>query len=321
MGSTTRGPGVSVIVLTYDSAASLPACLASLRPQVTALDGELVVVDNDSTDATVEVARDLGVHPLATGANLGFAAGCNVGARAAAGATLVFVNPDAELDEGCLLALMAALEEAPDVGLAGGRAHTHDGSYDARCALGRPSLWGAVAFATGMDAAFRHHPRLDPEHGPATLPAEGSVVGVGAVSGALLAVRRPVWERLGGFDERFFLYGEDVDLCLRAARLGMRTVVATAAGYRHTGGASSSGGTRDELLHRGKVELYRRHLSPAASGLAVAALQVGALLRGAAAFLPGARLSGRGRRWWELFTTRRRWRTGYAERTAGSVAS
>ena len=300
---------VSVIVLTFNSADSLPACIASVRPQVDALGGEIVLVDNASTDATVAVARGLGLDPTCTGRNLGFAAGCNRGAREARGRVLVFVNPDAVLDDGCLDALVSEVDDG--IGPVGGRAHHGDGSYDPRCALGRPSAWGAAAFATGLSSLLRHHSRFDPENGPAHVPRAAPPRRVVAVSGALMAVPRTLWDRLDGFDERFFLYGEDVDLCLRASEHGWRPHLVPAAGYQHVGGGSSVGGGRDVLLYRGKVELYRGVLSDRGLGAALLALQLGAFLRGVATRIPGAPSTPRTRRWWALFRHRAQWRGGY----------
>jgi N-acetylglucosaminyl-diphospho-decaprenol L-rhamnosyltransferase len=313
-------PACSVVVLTYRSAETLAACLASVRPQVDALDGELVVIDNASPDETVEVARAAGVEAVRSRRNLGFAAGCNLGARHASGRVLVFVNPDAVLDPGCLQAVLDALADDASIGVVGGRAHTSDGDYDPRCVLGTPSLRGALGFALGLDHVFRHHPLLAPEQGPAELSTDRPVVAVPAVSGALVALPRQVWERLQGFDEDFFLYGEDVDLCLRAARAGWRSVVATGAGYQHVGGISSSSTTRDVMLYRGKVELYRRQLSPLGARVAVTALQAGALLRATASFVSHVRGAESARRWPVLFRGRNQWREGHLRHSAGEVA-
>jgi N-acetylglucosaminyl-diphospho-decaprenol L-rhamnosyltransferase len=321
MSARQVAPSVSVVVLTHASARTLPTCLTSLRPQVEALHGELLVVDNASPDDTVAVARGLGFEPVATGGNLGFARGCNVGARLATGDVLVFMNPDAVLDEGALASLVDVASSAPRVGPVGGRAHTGDGAYDPRCVLGRPSLWGALSFAAGVGTVFRNHPVLDPEHGPRVVPDTGEPQAVAAVSGALMAVPRSLWEALDGFDERFFLYGEDVDLCVRAAALGWQPVVAGTVGYTHVGGASSSvSETRDVLLHRGKAELYHKHLRPGAARAAVTALQTGAMLRGAPARLPQHRFSDRAHRWRSVFLARDRWRDGYAGH-GGEVAA
>lgn len=320
LGDHTLRP--SVVIVTYRSAATLAACVEALRPQVEEAGGDMLVVDNASPDDTVRLATELGLNVVETGANLGFAAGCNLGAEKVSGDPLVFVNPDAIVDEGALGALVDAARELRGAGPLGGRAHHADGGYDPRSVLGRPSLRGALLFASGLSTHRRGSARFDPEHGPLRVSADGSQRVVPAVSGALLAVPRALWEILGGFDERFFLYGEDVDLALRAADAGWRPTMVTDAGYLHLGGASSLA-RRDAgvLLHRGKVELYRRHLTPRAAGVAIAALQVGALIRGLPTVVPLPHISRRARPWWELFRLRRRWRTGYEDHLRRTVST
>lgn len=312
-GTDERGTQTAVIVLTYNNASSIDDCLDALEPQVAALDGRLLIVDNDSGDDTVERVERRGHSVHQTGANLGFAAGCNAGAETTEAGILVFVNPDTALDPGCLHALLRPLDDLVGWGPIGGRARHADGSYDQRCVLGQPSLVGALAFAFGLDSALRDSPTFGSEHGPSHLTDDGRTVVVPAVSGALLAVTRPLWRTLGGFDERYFLYGEDVDLCRRAAAYGCRPAVATGAGYRHLGAVSSGGSpTRNVLLFRGKVELYRHHLPPAAAMIATLALQFGVALRSVMALLPRSTAAERGRSWRALSARRAEWRRGFA---------
>jgi GT2 family glycosyltransferase len=311
-------PKVSVIVLTYNSESSLRACLASVQSQLDEVDGELLLIDNASTDGTVELARSIDAEPIEAGRNLGFAAGCNLGARHGVGDLLVFVNPDTVLDPGCLRALVAAARRET-AGPLGGRAHGTDGTYDPRSVLGRPSLRGALCFAVGLNTATRGSPWTDPEHGPLRVPADGSARSVPAISGALLAISRSLWEELQGFDETYFLYGEDVDLSIRAVDLGWQPTLVTAAGYGHVGGVSSgSGPGRDVLLYQGKAELYWQHLPPVAARTAVGALQVGVFLRGLPAQLRLSRLEARAEPWWTLHLARGAWRAGYRTRRVRS---
>jgi N-acetylglucosaminyl-diphospho-decaprenol L-rhamnosyltransferase len=305
-------PSPTVVVLTHASARTLPSCIDALRPQVAEVGGQLLVVDNASPDDTVAVAARLGVDVVATGGNLGFARGCNLAAESADGEVLILVNPDAVPDPGCLGALLSAVRDDPGAGPIGGRARFADGTYDPRCVLGRPCLRGALGFATGLSTLLPRRRLTAPEDGPPWLPADGGLIDVEVVSGALMAVPMGLWRVLGGFDERYFLYGEDVDLCLRAQALGWQPVVATRAGYSHVGGASSSTSrARDVWLHRGKAELYYRHLGPRSARLAVSALQAGAGLRGLAARAPRESIACRGRRWADLHADRALWRDGY----------
>lgn len=304
-----RSVPATVVVLAYNSADTIGACLRSLRPQVDDLGAELVVVDNDSSDESASIAERFGAEVVLAEVNLGFAGGCNLGARAGDGDVVVLVNPDSQLDPGAL-ATLAEVARDERRGPVGGRAHHPDGTFDARCVMGRPHLRAALAFACGLDTLARGS-WFDPEHGPSDLPEHG-VVKVAAVSGAVMAVERSLWEVLGGLDEDFFVYGEDVDLCLRAAAAGRPPAVAAAAGYTHVGGMATDGTTdRRILLHRGKVDLYRRHLRSPWDGVAVACLQVGALARGLPALLPESRATLRAKPWLDLFRRRREWRLGH----------
>lgn len=305
------GVVASVIVLAYDSADTLGVCLQALTGQVEDLEAELLVVDNASRDRSAEVGRRAGARVLRSQVNRGFAGGCNLGVRASRGEVVVLVNPDTNLDPGALRVLVETAAHGP-VGPVGGRAHHDDGTFDQRCVMGRPLLRGALAFALGVDTMLRGSRWFDPEHGPVNVEVDVGVVPVDAVSGAVMAIRRDLWDELGGLDERYFVYGEDVDLCLRAAAAGRQPVVATAAGYHHVGGMAVDATIRRRvLLHRGKVELYRCHLATPAAALAVACLQVGALLRGLPALLPDNPASDRARPWLDLFRRRGSWRRGH----------
>lgn len=307
-------PTASVVVLAYNSAATLGACLDALRPQVDEIDAELIVVDNASDDDSARVAAGQATRVVRSDTNRGFSGGCNLGVDHSSGGIVVLVNPDTELDPSCLAALVAVADDGIH-GPVGGRAHHDDGSFDPRCVMGRPRLRAALWFALGLDTLFRGSATFDPEFGLRELDPDSGVVEVDAVSGALFAADRLLWEELDGLDEDFFLYGEDVDFSRRAAALGRRPAVAASAGYTHVGGMTADpSGRRRMLLHRGKVELYRRHLSPSAASVAVAGLQVGALLRGLPALLPMERLAERARPWLDLFRNRRAWLMGYPPR-------
>jgi GT2 family glycosyltransferase len=198
-------PGVAVVVVCHDSADALAATLPALVDQLADTD-ELVVVDNASSDGSPAVARALapGATVIETGANLGFATACHAGADASAAPLLLFLNPDAVPAPGCIDALR-------------------------ECAAGRPG-WGAwqalVTMAGGrlVNTAGNEVHFLgfgwagrcgEPVEAVAAQPAD-----VGFASGAALVVRREAWDAAGGFDGRYFMYGEDLDLSLRLRLAG-----------------------------------------------------------------------------------------------------
>lgn len=208
-------PRFGIVIVTYRTGPALADMLDALAAQVAEGD-EVVVVDNASRDGTAEVAR---AHPLVArvvepGANTGFARGCNIGAEAVGGDVLLFLNPDAVPEPGCLDALRAppagwsawmglvTLADGRSVNTMGGRVH-----------------YLGLAWAGGYGLPVDE------------VPAEPHPVP--ALSGACMAVRREAWKELGGFPDRFFMYSEDIDLSLRLRLAGRAYGLVPAARLRH----------------------------------------------------------------------------------------
>jgi GT2 family glycosyltransferase len=209
---------VTVIVVCHDSAAEVPATLSAVRAQLEA-DDEVVVVDNASRDGTPDAARAADPHAavLETGANLGFAAGCHVGARAAHGRLLLFLNPDAEPGPGCVAALRAAAVEYPRWGAWQALVTLADGEHVNTD--GNEVHWLGFGWAGGMGQRLEDVSNTTRE--------------VGFASGAAMMVRRAAWDAAGGFDKRYFMYGEDLDLSLRLRLAGWAIGVVPAARVAH----------------------------------------------------------------------------------------
>ena len=212
------GPGIAVVVVAHNSARDLARTLGALREQLSERD-EVVVVDNASRDESAEVARELlgDAAVVETGANLGFAAGCHAGVRATSAPLVLLLNPDCEPAPGCLDALRAVAGERPGWG-----------AWQALVTLpGGTHVNTAGNFVHYL--GFGWAGRLDEP--VASVPNDPYEVGF--VSGAAMVVRREAWERAGGFDERYFMYGEDLDLSLRLRLAGHGLGVAPAARVAH----------------------------------------------------------------------------------------
>jgi N-acetylglucosaminyl-diphospho-decaprenol L-rhamnosyltransferase len=212
----TAGPALAVVVVTHDSGAFILGTLATLALQLRE-DDELLVVDNASADDTPQLARAAAPRALVleTGANLGFAGGCNAGAAATSAPLLLFLNPDATPAPGCLDALRAAAQD-----------HADWGAWQALVTLPggeRVNTSGGVTHFLGFGWAG--------ECGALVRPGEDREVSF--ASGAALAVRRAAWERVGGFDADYFMYMEDLDLSLRLRLAGYRVGLARAAVVEH----------------------------------------------------------------------------------------
>ncbi len=209
-------PEVSAVVLAYGDEPYLADCVDALLASEN-VDLEVVLVDNGANREALRAAASRQEVRLQTPwANLGYAGGCNAGARAASAPVLVFVNSDAIVEAGCLAALAHAVAH-PAVGLATASLRLAQ-SPDLLNSAGNPVHFLGFSWAGGYgEAADRHR----------------DMVPVASVSGATFAVRRDVWNDLGGFDEVYFAYGEDVDLSIRCWERGLRVVFVPEAVSMH----------------------------------------------------------------------------------------
>jgi GT2 family glycosyltransferase len=227
---------LSVVTVTYESrhavATALPALLAALGPG-----DELIVVDNASSDGTAAAVRELApsARLIETGRNAGFAAGCNIGARAATGDLLVFVNPDAVVAPGFAEAIRRPLERGDGWSAWMGLVTCEHGQTI--------NTSGGVLHFTGLAWAG--------QAGSALAATATAAHEVGFVSGACLAIPRAEWVALGGFPEDYFMYHEDVDLSLRLRLRGGRVGIEPGARVDHDY-AFDKGAAKWRMLERNR---------------------------------------------------------------------
>jgi GT2 family glycosyltransferase len=232
----------SVVVVTADSGPLLHACIASVFASDCPV--EIVVVDNASSDGEVERAEvsqagHARFRVVRNGANLGFGAACNRGAAIARGDLLIFLNPDCELPPDAIAKLRAVFATEPDVGLAGVAFRTAAGSFARGTRRRDPTLRRALCSLTGLARLERLSPALAGVEMPPPSGASAGVERIDAVSGACMAVPRKVFERVGGFDEGYFLHVEDLDLCRRVRDAGYAVALVHSITGRHLQGSSS----------------------------------------------------------------------------------
>lgn len=306
---------VSVLVVSYRTRELTLASLRSLYAETRDTVFEVLVADNASPDGSAEALREAfgdreDFTLVALEENLGFAAANNLLAARARGELLLLLNPDTVVLDGAVDALVAFADARPSAGIWGGRTEFADGSANPTFCWGRYSPWAAFCRATGLSAAFRRSRWLHPE-GVGYWATERERE-VDIVSGCFLLVRRDLWERLGGFDPAFFMYGEEADLCLRARALGARPRITRAARIVHHGGASESGAVEKQVkLHAAKARLVARHWPRWQRGLGRSLLAGGVALRAAAYRLASVfaarRFAEHARSWSDVWRRRGEW--------------
>lgn len=230
-------PRADVVIVNWNAGVQLADCLRSVAEFGEGAVGRVFVVDNGSTDGSADVSvAGLDLEIIRTGENLGFGPACNLAARRATAPYILFLNPDAELRAGVLARVLAHLEQPENAGAgaAGVRLVGRDGVAHRHCArfpTWRSFVGNSIGLARISRGFFPPIPLLEFDH----LESRP----VDHVMGAFYCVRRAVFEAVGGFDEAFFVYLEDLDLSRRIAAAGWRIdYLADVAAYHKQGGTS-----------------------------------------------------------------------------------
>jgi len=252
MSEGTRLPSLDIIIVNWNSSAYLRDCLTSI-PGALSEDfrlSQVIVVDNASTDGVHEwikrVDLDLPLVVVSNDSNLGFAKACNIGAVLSTADYVLFLNPDTRLLSESLKVPILYMEDASsiDIGIVSIRNIGSDGKIKPSCAR-FPKASHFFAKMLGLDVLF-------PFLGTSSLMTEWTYDedrDVDQVIGAFFLIRRCLFEELNGFDERFFVYFEEVDLSLRAIRLGWKSRFLSGASIFHKGGGSSDTARPQRLFY------------------------------------------------------------------------
>ncbi|NQX12425.1 glycosyltransferase family 2 protein [Microbacteriaceae bacterium VKM Ac-2855] len=304
---------LAIVIVSFNTREKTLACLDSIPLGAAPTAPHVIVVDNGSVDGSAEAIR--AAHPevevVEAGDNLGFARGVNLGVSHASERFVLLLNPDTLVKEGAFTALIDFALAHPANGMYGGRTLRPDGSVDPSSCWGAPSLWSLFCYATMLSTAFRSNPVLDPES--LGRWQRDTVREVPIITGCLLLMQRTEYLRIGGLDERFFLYGEDAEFSVRARKAGMRPIVVPSATIVHDVGFSTrdaeggNSGKKMCMVMAGKATMIRLSWSPPAAKLGIGLLQAGALVRTG---LEAATKRKR-RAWTEVWQRRADWRAGY----------
>ncbi len=270
---------LSIVVVNWNSRDYLAKCLESIRHQRLSRDTEVVVVDGASFDGSEALVWDRfpEVDFIQSPENIGYGRCCNLGVRSARGEFLLILNPDTELKPGAVAAMMKVLKAQSTVGLVGARLIDPDGTFQTSSTHPLPGIFNTV-----FDCAFIRRLAwrvMGRSYKRSPFP-------VSAVSGACMMVRTSLFKKLGGFNPRFFMYGEDVDLCQRVRTAGHEVCHVPMAKVIHHGGVSTAnrGSGFSQVMIREAVDVFMRiHHGPVAAFCCRALMAVSALARLAAA--------------------------------------
>jgi N-acetylglucosaminyl-diphospho-decaprenol L-rhamnosyltransferase len=250
---------VSIVVVSYQSAADLPRCVSSLAAAAGPLDTELVVVDNASQDGSAEVACNLGAEVIENQLNVGLSGAINQGVSKARGSWVLLLNPDARLAAGALATLVETGGSDPRIGCLGPQIRNPDGTpYPTGRRFPSPAVGGLHAL---LGTVWPSNPATRRYH-MADLDRR-AVSDVDWVSGSCMLVRRQAFDEAGGFDPGYFMYFEELDFCLRLARAGWRVVFEPRAVAVHDIGGSTSSAPYRKVFnhHRSALRFYRRRFA------------------------------------------------------------
>jgi N-acetylglucosaminyl-diphospho-decaprenol L-rhamnosyltransferase len=266
---------LDLVIVSYRCREMLRACLASIRSYPPSLDYTVTVVDNDSRDGTVEMvsAGFSEYRIISTGGNLGFSRANNLAIRAGSGSYVLALNPDTRLTEHALDRAIAVIEESPDVGIFGCTLELEDGTFDHAARRAFPTPLGAVGHFTGLGRRKSAPDRLAQYRAPN--------VGAGpvdAVNGAFMLIRRAALDEVGLFDEGYWMYAEDLDLCYRFKQAGWLTWFEPGIRVTHIKAGTSGRDRKPKLnyaFHYGMYRFYRKHYAPERSRILNAVIYAG----------------------------------------------
>ncbi len=229
---------LSIIIVNWNSLEFLGKCIASIKSQTSRLAYEIIVVDSGSFDGSRDMLARTNTEVIFVQCeqNVGFAKANNLGYSRSRGRNLLFLNPDTELMGPAINILSAQLERLPDAGVLGARLLSGDGTVQTSCLQSFPTLLNQLLDSELLRSRF---PRWRLWGMSPLFCATDAAAGVEVVSGACMLLKRPVFESVGLFSTDYFMYSEDMDLCLKVLNQGWRNYYIPTAVITHYGGGSS----------------------------------------------------------------------------------
>jgi O-antigen biosynthesis protein len=269
---------LSIIIVNYNVKEFLQNLLTSIVKASTRLLVETIVVDNASDDGSVEMLKKYfpSVKLIESSVNLGFSKANNIGLKEARGKYILLLNPDTLVSENTFEVMINFLRQHPEVGMAGCKILNPDGTLQLACRRGFPGIWTSFCKVTGLGSLFPNSQIFARYN--LTYLNENKTYEVDAISGSFMMIRRELYEKMGGLDEQFFMYGEDLDWCYRTQKAGFRVFYVHSTQIIHYKGESTKRSSIDETrIFYGAMRLFvRKHLAASFFGEAVLSLAISA---------------------------------------------
>lgn len=256
---------ISVLIVNHKADEYLRRCLASLKEGCGKYEYETIVMDNSPSPSRITEA-DMW-EPIE---NRGFGNGCNLAAKKATGELLLFLNPDIECRPGAVEAAADRLLENEENGLVGVKVLLPDGRFEGGALRGFPTPGRSLCYLLGLEKLFPKN-RVCGGYHMSWLSRDESHE-VDSVSGSFMLLRRSLFESLGGFDEDFFMYGEDIDICLRVHEAGKKVLYCAEGAVLHHHGKSGKSERQTAAFYDAMTLFYDKHYRVSGSALTTAAV-------------------------------------------------
>jgi GT2 family glycosyltransferase len=254
---------LSIIIVNYNVKEFLQNLVHSIYKAAQNLQYEIIVVDNASSDGSVEfISQKLpDVKLIVNTRNVGFGKANNQGLKIARGKYFLIINPDSIVSEDTFTKMISFYENNSSVGLAGCKILNPDGTLQLACRRSFPGPWTSFCKVTGLSTLFPHSKLFAGYN--LTYKDENKSYEVDAISGSFMMMKREVYDKVGGFDEDFFMYGEDLDLCYRIQKAGYKVFYVHETQIIHYKGESTRRSSLDEtrFFYDAMHLFVRKHLS------------------------------------------------------------
>jgi len=254
---------LSIIIVNYNVKEFLQNLIHSIEKASTNITKEIIVIDNASDDGSVEFLKEKfpQVNLIVNQKNLGFGKANNIGLKQATGKYILLINPDTIVAEDTFEKMIQFFETNKNVGLAGCKILNPDGTLQLACRRSFPGPWTSFTKVTGLSSLFPKS-KLFARYNLTYLD-ENQSYEVDAISGSFMMMRREVYRKVGGFDEQFFMYGEDLDLCYRVQKAGFKIYYVHTTQIIHYKGESTKRSSLDEtkVFYNAMHLFVKKHLS------------------------------------------------------------